>query len=158
MKTKSSFSQSPGFTLIEILLVLVVLSIIVGLAIPNFSNLHRQLLIKRVAYEISYLMQRAQTRTMSQGYELRITSDANRSSFWIEQKKDNSYTRMPGELNRTVDIPPEMHVEAEGLPILFLPNGGISQGEISVCNEEECFLVSTKVQYGNVKISKWSAK
>ncbi|MBF0532555.1 MAG: prepilin-type N-terminal cleavage/methylation domain-containing protein [Candidatus Omnitrophica bacterium] len=147
-----------GFTLIEILFVIIILSVIVGLSIPNFSKFHRQLLLKQASSDVTFLMKRAQTRAMSQGCDLRMSFDRDHSALWVEQKKDNAYVRMTGELGRIVQLPTEIRVETKGLPVYFEPNGRMSKAAISVCDDKNCILISTKEMYGNIKTSEWGAK
>ncbi|NTV29632.1 MAG: prepilin-type N-terminal cleavage/methylation domain-containing protein [Candidatus Omnitrophica bacterium] len=149
-------NQLAGFTLIEILLAVMLLAVTAGLAVPAMFRLQEKWLLKNSAYAVWNLMQQAQTRAMTSAEELRLISDADGKSLWLEHKTGETYVRLAGKLGQTVDIPAGLKVRTEDFPVAFLPDGSIGHAELSVCLEKDCYLVSSREQYANVSISEWT--
>ena len=114
-----------GFTLIEILLVIVVLSILASLTIPDLTNSLNKLGLKNKAYKILDLMQSAHLRALSQSSRYRLASSPDLSHFWLEHEETNGYSRVSGSLGKIIDLDPAVKVVCDGLPVEFMPDGSI---------------------------------
>jgi len=148
-----------GFTLIEILLVLVLLTVIIGLVIPNFSSTYNSLQLKRMVQDLGYLMRYAQSRAITKQSLVRLEFDDEQKTYWLMQEvKDQegdiegSFDRLSGRLGRNYRIPDGIKIQKGEEMILFYPDGQIEKQHLSICNDKKCFTISTKAQRGKVLI------
>lgn len=147
-----------GFTLIEILLVIVVLSILASLTIPDLTNSLNKLGLKNKAYKILDLMQSAHLRALSQNSRYRLASSPDLSHFWLEHEETNGYSRVSGSLGKIIDLDPAVKVVCDGLPVEFMPDGSIGKAEITLCILNDCILITTKELYADIRISEWTSE
>ncbi len=151
---------SRGFTLIEIILVLVILGVIAGLTVPRIGQNFIELQLKRTANDLSYLMRYAQSRAITKNRMVRLEFDDNFSKVWLTQsteeaspEEDNkSFERITGRLGRTLTVPDKIYLEAETVPVQFYPDGSMDRVRLYVCHEKDCLTVSTQEQRGAVRV------
>jgi type II secretion system protein H len=74
-----------GFTLIEMLVVLVILAIITALAAPNASRWIESYTVKKVGRQLVSDLQLAKLKTISQGVQHRILFDPTNKAYTIQQ-------------------------------------------------------------------------
>ena len=149
-----------AFTMVEILLVLVILGIIAGLTIPNFSHTYKSLELKKSAEDLTFLMRYAQSRAVTKNLTMRLAFDSNFETYWLEQEKKEGppqasqkvFERFNGRLGRTFDIPRAMKVECEKQFFNFYPDGTIEKGKIYLYSGEQCFTISTREQRAHVHL------
>ncbi len=151
-------SKQAAFTLIEIILVVLILSVIACLAIPNFGQTYSQLQLKQTTEDLAYLMRYAQTFAISNSQNVQLEFDSEFSSYWLNKSTadtsvaDSSFVRINGRMGRTFDIPRTIKIKAENAYILFYPDGKIDKVRIDVCQEQKCLAISTKEQKGYVRV------
>ncbi len=153
-----------GFTLIEILLVILLLTIVIGITIPNFSSSHKTLLLRTTVDHLAYLMRYAQSRAVAASREIHLEFNNDLSQYWLTEgppREDDSDTaagnssfeRLHGRFGQSFDIPEGITIKIEdGLGVSFYPDGRIEKKHIVVCRDETCFTVSTQEQRGYVQI------
>jgi len=78
---KNKPSREDGFTLIELVLVVVILMVVVGISTPLFRNTYRELPLRESAHNISRLMAYARERSVAEGKKHRIQFDTVNRSY-----------------------------------------------------------------------------
>lgn len=149
-----------GFSIIEVLLVVIILSVVAGLAIPNFSRSYHQFHLKNAADELAYVMRYAQSRAVTKNRQVRLEFDPEFSSYWITEGVDSvlesddtqGFQKISGRFGKVFRIPDDLSIEGEASAVTFYPDGRIDRQRFSLCNEKRCFMVSTKEQRGHVRI------
>jgi Tfp pilus assembly protein FimT len=149
----------PGFTFVEILLVLVVLVVITSISIPNFSKSYNTLLLQTTVNDIAYLMRYAQSRAIIKKKTVRFIFGDHTMSYRIYQQgtdteSPSGYNPIRGRWGRTFNIPEGITVETTRPAINFYPDGQIKKGRINVCHKSKCMLISTEERRGRVQIFK----
>src|SRR5437868_7877478 len=81
----------PGFTLIELILVMAVLCIIAGLAVPMLNNFSRGRRPADCAAQVVAVAQWARTQAITQAIPYRLNLDPQSGTFWVT-------SRQPGAL------------------------------------------------------------
>jgi len=154
----------PAFTLIEILLVIVILTIIGGLAIPNLSQTFSRVQLNQTANDMAYLMRYAQSRAIIQRFTCQFILDAENKRYWITQQNSPaqedsdssesqpSFKKISGRLGRTLGIPLDIQVQAENPTMQFYPDGRIDKDSFQLCLKHRCVTVSTKEKSGYVRV------
>lgn len=159
-KSVSKISRQ-SFTLIELLLVVVLLGVVAGLAVPNFSNTYVNFQLSETAKNISALMQYAQSRSIIKGVRHQMELDPSFSKYWLTQEASSSedeegtgiFERIPGRFGRMFAIPQDIAVESEDPKILFYPDGKIDKIRIYLHNKKgDYFTITTEEQAGQVQI------
>jgi type II secretion system protein H len=151
-----------GFTLVEILLVVILLAVVAGLAIPNLGRSLTGTMLNDSTQQIAYLMRYAQMKAMSQNKIYQLVFSDDRTQFWLvheAEKKEGAsdkdkFIRLDGRWGRTWTVPEELKVVAPQEKINFAADGTIEKLRISVCLKEkdQCLYVSTQEQQGYVDI------
>ncbi len=153
---------SRAFTAIELILVVLILSILAGLTVPQFSRTHKDFELKKQAQDLAYAMRYAQSRAVAKGKEMRLEFSADFSSYQLteetekdllSQDGDRSFETIAGRLGRVVVVPAYIKIQSEETGVHFYADGTIDKRHISVCQDERCWVVSTKEQRGHVRIS-----
>lgn len=152
-----------AFTLIELLIVTIILVVIVGISVPNFSPAYKKFQLQKTTDDLAYLMRYAQSRAIVRGVPVRIVFDPQGLSFWLEQaveqesqgfadEEEVEYLRVEDRFGKAVEIPDGFELRRQQDTVTFYPDGRIEKLEIAVCIEERCFLVLTKGQRGHVRV------
>ena len=149
-----------SFTLVEIILVVLILSIVAGLAVPNFSRAYEQILLKKSTEDLAYLMRYAQSRAVIKNKKMRLEFDESLSKYWLTQEsaegssadQEQAFQRIPSSVGRSFLISDKIKLEMTGSPILFFPDGQIDQLRVYLCQEEKCRTISTQEQRGRVRV------
>lgn len=154
-----------GFTFIEILMVVILLGVVSGLAIPHFSKSYANLRLYDTANNIAYFIRYAQSRAVIKGRPLRMVFGPSLKKYWLEQEqnkendeKEPEFARITGRWGRIFSIGQDIHLSAQEKIIMFYPDGKIDKNEISVCRGEspdapkDCIIVSTQWQQGQVHL------
>ncbi len=147
-----------GFTMIELLLVLIILSVVAGLAIPNFSTTYSKVKLKKTADNIAFVMRYAQSRSIQKKIMHQLRFDATSLKYWIEQGGKESdeggldFRRVPTRYGKMYSVPDTIKAEFEHEEILFYPDGRIQKTEVTIEQKGQVIKLSTKEQRGFVHI------
>ena len=167
MRFNRSYKHRSGFTMVEMLLVVIVLMVLAGLTIPNLKGTYSGFLLKTQVKDLSGLMRYAQSRAVTQGKHVRLEFNTDFLNYWLTQEDDQStdgngektYNRITGQLGRKYYVPPELTIESEEAYVEFYPNGKIDKTNLYVCQQTKeglqddiCYTVSTKQQRGAIHV------
>lgn len=148
-----------GFTLVEILLVILILGILAGAALPRFSRTYQQLQWQKATEDLRDLMRYAQSRAVTRSCPVRLEFNEDHLSYWLTQRScggedeaQETFTRFPGRLGGTFAVPEAVTITPEAPQVVFYLDGQMDKTEISVCGGGRCRIVSTKEQRGYVWI------
>ena len=164
LKFLKQLHSRKSFSLIELLLVVIILGVIAGLAIPNFSQTYVNLQLQETAKNIAYVMRYAQSQAVIKRKNFRLEFDDPNKTYWLTQKNDETpdkpvevddavFERISGRNGRTFYISDELTLEIPKPFIEFYPNGDIEKMRIFLSNpKKKYFTVSTQEQTGYVLI------
>lgn len=142
-----------GFTLVEMLLVVVLLGVIAGLTVPSFKKSFSGIELKNQTQDLVYLMRYAQSRSVTKRINVRLNLDMNgRKYFLTESDEENpqNYSPVKGRMGEPQALSSKLQLESKDLKIDFYPDGTIDKTQIRICLDRECNVVSTQEQRGNV--------
>jgi len=152
-------SKKSAFTLIEIILVVLLLSVIAGLTIPNFRNSFRKVKLQNSANNIAYLMRYAQSRAITKGVLVRFEFEHGSGKYWLAEQKndvigrdDEAFVKFSNKMGKNFSLPDGLTLGSEGLTILFYPDGNIEKQAVKLCGEVSCLIISTREQRGHVNV------
>ncbi len=109
-----------AFTLMELLLVLLLVGVLAGLALPSFGPAYSRIQLKETANQILYLMQYAQSRAIIKRKTLGLQFDSSRTHYnLVEIKKDPELPSAPeypekisGRFGRFDRVPEKILIES----------------------------------------------
>jgi type II secretory pathway pseudopilin PulG len=152
-----------GFTLLEIVLVTLVIMVVAGMVAPNFTLAWRRMLLKRSVHDAAYLIRYAQSRAITRNVPHRIEFSRDGHEYWITQadpgagniiaKGDEAaWSRIEGRYGRVHRIHEGFQVETDPARADVWPDGSLGLFELSACEREVCYFISTKGQRGRVHV------
>ena len=152
--------RQEAFTLIEIILVVLILGVVVGMAVPNFSRTYSTFQLKQFTEDLVYLMRYAQSRAITNNREIRLEFDPEFLQYWLTQQKEGEergagdpvFERFTGRYGRIFKVPPELRIKTGMNTVSFYPDGTIARARMDVCRDEKCLTISTKEQRGFVQV------
>ena len=149
-----------AFTLIEIILVVLILGVVVGMAVPNFSRTYATFQLKQFTEDLAYLMRYAQSRAITTNREVRLEFDPDFLQYWLTQQMVDEtkidagliFERITGRYGRIFKVPAEVRIETKINYMSFYSDGTMGRERIYICHEKQCLTISTQEQRGFVQI------
>lgn len=127
-----------GFTLIELVLVIFLVSILVGLSTPLFRRTFSGLQLKDAAFNISKTVNYAQEMAIIERANYKINFDFEKGRYWLN-KIDRSgesptYKRIEGRYGRTYFLPKGLKLGGTSKEFVLYPDGHSDTGEIKIAD------------------------
>jgi type II secretory pathway pseudopilin PulG len=160
--------RSAGFTLIEVGLVLLIMSVVFALTVPRFLSSSRRELeaqARRLAVTVRHLRHEA----ILSGRTYRLWYDLDGHRYWVESAGANSdftaFVRESGVLARGVDLPQPVGFTDVVLPLTFgklfegiaytdfFPDGSVELTVIHLDNGEDVYTLRVEPVTGRVYVT-----
>ena len=124
-----------GFTLIELVLVIFLISILVALSTPLFKRTFTNLELKNASFNIAKIISYAREMAIVERANYRVNFDFEEGKIWITKLDPPDYKRIGGRYGRPFPFPDGVTVEAESEEITFYPDGRSDRAEISITDK-----------------------
>jgi type II secretion system protein H len=105
---RKSSANAGGFTLVELILVMLVMVVVTALAAPRLANSIRDRHLRHEALQFLALIEQGRAEAISQGVPMILTLDANAGSYGIEPKA--GFTASASG-TQTYQLNPDVHFE-----------------------------------------------
>jgi type II secretion system protein H len=151
-----------GFTLLELVLVLLLMSLIAGLTLPFVSSTLDRITLQSEVRQIASALQFARSEAISKKTLYTFNIDIDENHYWLRIPKQEEATQ-PKPIDKTVrilDYQGTDEIITEGaFMILFYPRGNSSGGTIRFISitdkdEENIYAVNINPITGKPKIDK----
>lgn len=107
-------TSRPAFTLIELILVMVIISILIAVASPALSRLNRGQRIDGLARTLVALHEQARGLAMRDGRSTRLVIDPDEHEVWIELEQPGGYAEVAESWGRRIAIDKTITLSFEG--------------------------------------------
>ena len=146
--------RNPGFTLLEVLVVLVLIGVLIGLSLPRFSATTQDLRLVNSARNLAKLLTYAQERAIVERVPYQAVFEAAGARYWLTRLQREGTETAPqpiqGRFGRPTRLPPGIEFHFPEQPILFYPDGTSDPFSIELSAEGRRFIVTHGV--GHVRI------
>ena len=153
-----------GFTLLELLVVTLILTVLVGLSVPQFGRTFRHLQLQVFASDVATLFTYASRRAVTRGEVLRIQFDVKGRRYWLASAQEASPTqdaspeekfeRVSGTFGRVASAPGSISFTPSAREVTFYPDGRADRFEMLIVDDSHAgYRLVTDVRTGRVKLS-----
>jgi len=94
-----------GFTLIELILVMMLICTVLGMAAPSLRGFFQSHLARDAAGQIVALAQYARTQAAAEGRTYRLNFDTQAGQFWLTAQDGATFSALGTEFGRTFELP-----------------------------------------------------
>ena len=152
-----------GFTLLELLIVIVILAALVGLSVPQFRSTFRHLQLQVFASEVATLLRYAGRRAVARGEVLRVHFDVEGRSYWLTRddatSAEEKFERVSDKFGRVASVPGSISVAPSTREVTFYPDGRADRFEMLIFDDSPVgYRLVTDVRTGRVKVSEGHAR
>jgi len=133
-------SKNNGFTFIELVLVILIISSLVALAVPGFRKAFNNMQFEQVSSDISGALNFARANAIFKRTECRVMISRDKQSFYIEGRS-NVY-----------HMPQGIKINSDKESVSFYPDGRSQSITITLSSSDKIRAFSTEGTRGYVKI------
>ncbi|MFB3107791.1 MAG: Tfp pilus assembly protein FimT/FimU [Candidatus Binatia bacterium] len=143
-----------GFTLLELMAVIVIMAVMVGFSVPRFRRTFNHLQLQVFANNVARLLAYANQRAVTRGEVLRVHFDVEGRRYWLASVNEaGESTRIASKLNRVSSIPLTILLDPSGREVNFYPDGGADRFEMAILNDQQDgYRLVTNVWTGRAKL------
>lgn len=135
-----------GFTLVELLFVIIIVGILIGVSLPNFRKTFNNLQLNSLSPQLQSFMNYLCQHSIVEEEIIYLNIDNDKKEYWAIKK--NGQTRL-----RTYKVPKEIEISTSQKQIAFYPDGNIDKVEIKLAGpDKQSVILTTKGVYGGVKL------
>jgi prepilin-type N-terminal cleavage/methylation domain-containing protein len=151
------YRPQAGFTLLELLVVLGILSVLVGVSVPQFRGTFRHLQLQVVASDVATLLTYAGRRAVATGEVLRVHFDVEGRRYWLvtapRGSAEETFERVSGKFGRVSFVPASVSFAPSIRDVTFYPDGRADRFELVISDDGPLgYRLATNVRTGRVKL------
>jgi prepilin-type N-terminal cleavage/methylation domain-containing protein len=105
--------QSSGFTLIELILVLVIIAIIAAIVMPSVSAFSAGRSSQNTALQMVVLANYARAQAAAEGRIYRLNFDTTKGTYWLTAQNGGTFSPPLNEYNQTYQLPTGVQWDVE---------------------------------------------
>lgn len=133
-------AQNKGFTLLELILVVLIISALVGLSTPMFRKTLADMQFNQACMDLNSALNYARQAAILNKGEYQVKLNAGEGKFWIQ----------PG--GKAYSLPKEIKIISDKGQITFYPTGRCEAATITVTSGSKSRTFTTEGTAGYVKI------
>jgi prepilin-type N-terminal cleavage/methylation domain-containing protein len=143
-----------GFSLIELLFVILLMAVVVGIAVPRFNSTFKQLQLQVFAHDVAKLFAYASKRAVARGEMLRVHFDLEGRRYWLAQAKEEGESeRLANRFGRISSVPEAITLDPSAREVTFYPDGRADRLEMFILDSsQDGYQLVTNVWTGGVTL------
>ena len=129
--------RTRGFTLLELILVMVILSTVLAMAAPSLRGFFVSRRSHDTAAQILALTQLARSQAICEGIIYRLNLDTRQSTYWLTAQQAGVFEKLKTEFGRVFTLPKDLVMELDELDeeeddifLEFTPQGTVTAGTV----------------------------
>lgn len=138
--TLGSKLKKGGFTLIELVLVILLVSIITALSTPLFRRTFSDLTIKNASFDMSKMINYTQEMAIIDRVTYKLNLSFEKKSYWITKEtsseKGTIYKRIKGRFGKAFFLPRGYSLKSGKKELMFYPDGRSDEAKIRIRDEK----------------------
>jgi len=138
--TLGSKLKKSGFTLIELVLVILLVSIITALSTPLFRRTFSDLTIKNASFDMGKMINYTQEMAIIDRVMYKLNLNFEKESYWITKETHSEegvvYKRIKGRFGKIFILPRRFSLRSNKKEIVFYPDGRSDEAKIWIRDEE----------------------
>jgi len=147
---KRQRGKNGGFTLLELILVMVILSTVLAMAAPSLRGFFGSRKTHDTAAQILALTQFARSQAICEGIIYRLNFDTRKRTYWLTAQKSGTFEKLETEVGRVFSLPKDIVMELKGVDeeddkmfLSFTPQGTVTAGTIRLIDRRGLVLEVT---------------
>jgi prepilin-type N-terminal cleavage/methylation domain-containing protein len=147
---KRQYNGHRGFTLLELILVMVILSTVLAMAAPSLRGFFGSRKTHDEAAQILALTQFARSGAISEGIIYRLNFDTKEHTYWLTSQQTGVFKKLGTEFGYVFTFPNDITVELEDVEkdddemfFAFTPQGTVTAGTIRLIDRRGLVLEIT---------------
>ena len=136
-RIRALHGKCKGFTLLELILVMVILSSVLAMAAPSLSGFFGSRQTHDTAAQILALTQLARSQAISEGIVYRLNFDTTERTYWLTAQQAGIFEKLKTGLGQIFTLPKDMVMELEDIEqddmerfLAFTPQGTVTAGTV----------------------------
>ena len=150
----TSATNVKGFTLVELLIVLVIMSLLLSLVPPLLSNVMPSVTIKATANDLYHDLKYVRNMAVLNGRQSSIVIDTVNNSYSSESKDNGKIINLPSDIKITVENAQLQQLTEENQTISFFADGSSSGGVVLLNTDDQIFTITVDWLTGKVSLVK----
>jgi len=150
-------NRTAGFSLIEIFVILMILTIAAAAAIPSYKNIFQSMRLKQTAQDLVHYLHYGRTRALMRQRPLRLSVDVSQGRFWLEEQRrredgKDQFAVLEDRLGAVYRIPADFELRTDAVSVDLFRGGRMSRSELCLCSKKECVSVRTGIILGEALV------
>lgn len=142
--------SSNGFSLLELLTVLAIVTLIISLTVPNLSNTYNRYQLKSLSRDVAGALQKTRLKAISSGEKQSWLVSLDSDEYW--HGNESHKIPLPNSVMIEVTTAAGEVVSSKLAAISFFPDGTSTGGQVRLERDEGIFYVQVDWLLGTVKI------
>ena len=130
-----------GFTLIELVLVILLISILTGLSTPLFRRTFSDILLRNAAFDMSKLINYAQEMAIIDKLSYKLNLELEKNEYRLTRRniagEATSFETIKGRYGKVYSLPGDMELDCDKEEVLFYPDGRSDEVEIEIRDKKK---------------------
>ena len=137
---------APGFTLLELILVMVILTIVLAMSGPSLRGFFASRKAKDTAAHILAFTQYARSQAVCEGIIYRVNFDLDERLLWLTAWQSGDFRRLKTEFGKVFELPKDLDIELINLEedretrdifLKFTPQGTVTPGTVRLMDTSD---------------------
>lgn len=158
-KAPAITDSSSGFSLLEAVIVIVILSFVVALVIPTFSSSYRGAVLKSTVRSTAANLRHVRASAIGSGSKKVFALNLREKAFSILPLSEQSSNSPVQSIESYIDVyeavgaAPDYEEHDEEIRLEFLPNGSSNGSNLVFAYNNQSYLIEVSPLTGKVKVS-----